>query len=61
MLVSLSLQRRPHWFTPGVAFCEVMDEVRVRVRDAGVSGSLEAVLRFFRFRYLLVARAEEVL
>ena len=27
--------------------CEDMAEVRVRVRDAGVSGSWEAVLRFF--------------
>ena len=29
------------------AVCEDMAEVRVRVRDAGVSGSWEAVFRFF--------------
>ena len=41
--------------------CEDMAEVRVRVRDAGVSGSWEAVLRFFLYKSsLLMTRAEEV-
>ena len=44
------------------AQCEVMAEVRVRVADAGVSGSWEAELRSFWLRSsLLMARAKEVI
>ena len=39
-----------------------MAEVRVRVRDAGVSGNWKSVLHFFGFRpSLLMVRAKEVL
>ena len=44
-----------------MTLCEEMAEVRVRVRGAGVSGSWEAVLRFFLFIFYLMARAKEVL
>ena len=45
-----------------VHYCEAMAEVRVRVSDAGVSGSWKAELRFFwLISSLLMAGAEEVL
>ena len=38
------------FFCGYLPYCEVMAEVRVRVRDTDVSGSWEAVLRFFLYQ-----------
>ena len=45
-----------------IEYCDDMEEVRVRIRDAVVSGSWKTVLRFFWYLSpFLMTRAEEVL
>ena len=60
------LTQKNNTWSEKLGICEKMAEVRVRIRlrDAGVSGSWEAVLRFFLNRsssLMTNNRAEEVL